>query len=155
MPEMSAIQRKVKAFRELPSPEMCRAIRREAGITQVDIARSLEPAVTRETVSRWETGDRRPRGEHLVQYVESLRSLQSGGALKLGLLLVLLLAAIEPLHDYASAASTLCCSPRLVRALVERRELESVRVGRLVRIEEEAIRRYIDQRRRPAQQDSK
>jgi excisionase family DNA binding protein len=70
------------------------------------------------------------------------------------LLLVLLLTALEPLHDYASAASALHCSPRLVRALVERRELESVRVGRLVRIEEEAIRRYIDRRRCPAQQDS-
>jgi excisionase family DNA binding protein len=69
-------------------------------------------------------------------------------------LLILLLTAIEPLHDYASAASALHCSPRLVRALVERRELESVRVGRLVRIEEEAIRRYIDRHRRPAQQDS-
>jgi excisionase family DNA binding protein len=73
----------------------------------------------------------------------------------LGLLLVLLITAIEPLHDYVSAASALHCSPRLVRALVERRELESVRVGRLVRIEEEALRRYIDRRRRPAELDSK
>jgi excisionase family DNA binding protein len=62
---------------------------------------------------------------------------------------------LVPLHGYESAALLLGCSPRLVRALVERRELESVRVGRLVRIDEEAIRRYIDRRRRPAQQDSK
>jgi excisionase family DNA binding protein len=55
-----------------------------------------------------------------------------------------------PLLDYEGAAPLLNCSPRLVRKLVESRQLDSVKVGRLVRIEPDAIQRYIDANRRPA-----
>jgi DNA-binding transcriptional regulator YiaG len=56
---------------------MCRAIREDAGISQEDIAGTFDPPIARQTVSRWETGDRRPRGERLVQYAELLRSIRS------------------------------------------------------------------------------
>jgi DNA-binding transcriptional regulator YiaG len=65
---------KVKAIRDLPSPEVRRALRIDAGLSQADIGEEL--GRTRAAVSRWETGDRLPRGEDLLGYVEVLRSLQ-------------------------------------------------------------------------------
>lgn len=57
---------------------------------------------------------------------------------------------LEALLDYERAAPLLCCSPRLVRKLVETRKLDSVKVNSLVRIEPEAIQRYIEANRREA-----
>lgn len=54
------------------------------------------------------------------------------------------------LLDYEAAGRLLGCSPRLVRKLVERRQLASVKVGALVRIEPAAVEEYIEHRRRPA-----
>ncbi len=54
------------------------------------------------------------------------------------------------LLDYEGAAEILGCSPRLVRKLVETRKIESVKVASLVRLEREAIGRYIDRNRRVA-----
>jgi excisionase family DNA binding protein len=51
------------------------------------------------------------------------------------------------LLDYETAAPILGCSPRLVRKLVETRQLDHVKVGRLVRIEPAAIDRYIERHR--------
>jgi excisionase family DNA binding protein len=59
-------------------------------------------------------------------------------------------AGPAPLLDYESAAPFLGCTPRMVRKLVEDRRLESVKVGRLVRIEPAAITRYIEEHRRVA-----
>jgi excisionase family DNA binding protein len=56
----------------------------------------------------------------------------------------------EALHDYESAAPVLRCSARMVRKLVETRQLASVKVGTLVRIEPEAISDYIERNRRDA-----
>jgi len=55
-----------------------------------------------------------------------------------------------PLLDYEGAAPALGCSPRMVRKLVETRQLDSVKVGRLVRIELGAIERFIEANRREA-----
>lgn len=65
---------KAKAYRELPPPSMRRAIRIGAGVTQQDIAD--ERGVTRAAVSRWESGERQPRGDDLIGYVAILKSLQ-------------------------------------------------------------------------------
>ena len=65
---------KAKAHRELPPPSMRRAIRIGAGVTQQDIAD--EQGVTRAAVSRWESGERQPRGDDLLAYVAILKSLQ-------------------------------------------------------------------------------
>lgn len=54
------------------------------------------------------------------------------------------------LLDYEGAASILNCTPRMVRKLVETRQIESVKVGRLPRIEPAALGRYIDAHRREA-----
>lgn len=47
-------------------------------------------------------------------------------------------------------AQLLGCSVRMVRKLVETRQIEVVKVGRLVRFEPAAVERYIEERRRPA-----
>jgi excisionase family DNA binding protein len=56
----------------------------------------------------------------------------------------------ETLMTYADAALVLGCTPRTVRKLVETRQLDSIKVASLVRIESAAIDRYIDAHRRPA-----
>jgi len=54
------------------------------------------------------------------------------------------------LLDYEEVSRVLGCSVRMVRKLVETRQLASVKVGSLVRIEPEAIEDYVERRRRPA-----
>ncbi len=68
------IARKVKARRSLPPPSLRRALRESAGLTQEDVAGSV--GVRRESVSRWETGARTPRGSTLVAYAELLEALK-------------------------------------------------------------------------------
>lgn len=57
---------KSRLIRGHPAPASCRAIRELAGVSQEDVAREL--GVSREAVSRWETGERAPTGERLVAY---------------------------------------------------------------------------------------
>jgi excisionase family DNA binding protein len=54
------------------------------------------------------------------------------------------------LLDYEDAAQVLRTTPRHIRKLVETREITSVKVGGLVRLEPDAIDDYIARRRRPA-----
>jgi transcriptional regulator with XRE-family HTH domain len=56
------------------NPELAKAIRVSADVTQSDVANEL--GVHRVTVARWELGLRRPRGELLDQYLELLHRLQ-------------------------------------------------------------------------------
>jgi len=56
----------------------------------------------------------------------------------------------EKLLDYATAAEILGCTPRMVRKLVETRQLGSIKVGRLVRISVKDIEEYVHRQRRPA-----
>jgi transcriptional regulator with XRE-family HTH domain len=65
--------RRARAYRELPPPAMRRAIREAAGFSQVALGKEL--GVTHAAVSRWETGDRQPRGALLVDYAETLQLL--------------------------------------------------------------------------------
>lgn len=67
------IATEVRARRRLPSPPVRRAIREGAGVSQLRVAQCLD--VTRMTVSRWESGNREPRGAHLVSYVALLDEL--------------------------------------------------------------------------------
>jgi DNA-binding transcriptional regulator YiaG len=75
--EMDGIRRKTRAHRELPGPALRCAIRQDAGLSQEDVAGAV--GVTRAAVSRWETGDRRPRGDLLVAYSELLQGLRREG----------------------------------------------------------------------------
>lgn len=54
------------------------------------------------------------------------------------------------LLDYGQAAPLLGCSPRMVRKLVDTRQLASVKVGRLVRIHPDDVAAYIERQRRDA-----
>lgn len=74
MTDIIPLDRKLAARRRLPPPKIRRAIREAVGATQADIADEL--GIHRETVSRWESGERTPRGEKLVHYVELLDRLQ-------------------------------------------------------------------------------
>lgn len=69
------LEAKIQALRDLPTPDVRQHLRVVAGVTQDDIAREL--GVHRETVSRWERGERMPRGRLLVEYVAVLRMLRS------------------------------------------------------------------------------
>ena len=59
--------------RHLPSPKIRRAVRESAGISQTDLAKALN--VDRATVSRWESGDRRPGPDVLQRYLAALDRL--------------------------------------------------------------------------------
>ena len=65
--------------RRLPSPEMARAIRRAAGVSQEAIANEI--GVSRQSVAFWESGARRPSTNHLGVYLRALDVLEeeSGG----------------------------------------------------------------------------
>ena len=68
----AAIER-AKVRRRLPPPPARRLLRERAGLSQLDIATALD--VTTAAVSRWETGNRTPRGGVLQRYVETLDRL--------------------------------------------------------------------------------
>jgi transcriptional regulator with XRE-family HTH domain len=70
----TALIRQVRAQRRMPSPALARAIREAAGVSQGRIAEEL--GVDRVTVTRWETGLRRPRGERASAYAELLSQLK-------------------------------------------------------------------------------
>lgn len=66
--------RRGRLRRSLPSPDIARELRRRAGLTLEDVAAEL--AVSRSTVSRWETGARRPSGERVIAYAALLKTLR-------------------------------------------------------------------------------
>lgn len=58
--------RTADALRNLPSPPERRALREKAGLSQGAIADAV--GVRRSTISRWESGDRVPRGKLALTY---------------------------------------------------------------------------------------
>lgn len=74
MAEPTYIERKIRAHRGLPAPALRRALRQSAGLTQEDLAGAI--GVRRESVSRWETGLRTPRGRLLAAYTELLEAIK-------------------------------------------------------------------------------
>jgi len=54
---------------------------------------------------------------------------------------------MEPLHDIKSAARILALSTWGVRYLISRGRLHPVRIGRLVRLEEAELRRFVAESR--------
>ena len=65
---------KARARRSIPAPVTRRLLREQAGLTQHDIAAAL--GVTRAAVSRWELGERNPRGDALDAYIVLLDRLR-------------------------------------------------------------------------------
>ena len=64
----------VRERRELPPPALRRALREAATVSLEEVGEQL--GVSRQTVSRWERGERFPRPQHLVAYAELLRSFR-------------------------------------------------------------------------------
>lgn len=58
----------------LPAPEMRRALRIAAGLSQQQVANGL--GVSRSAVDHWEKGRREPRAQHLAEYAYLLQQLQ-------------------------------------------------------------------------------
>lgn len=63
----------------LPTPGLARHIRLAAGLTQGDLARSLD--VSARSVMRWESGAIAPSDLHRVGYISALYRLANGGRL--------------------------------------------------------------------------
>lgn len=72
--ELAGLQDLLRLQQSLPSPAMCRALRVSAGLSTTAVATPV--GVTRQTVSKWERGVRKPRGEHLRKYVAVLSTLR-------------------------------------------------------------------------------
>jgi transcriptional regulator with XRE-family HTH domain len=68
-----ALSERINTERKLPTPPVRRALREAFGLTQDDLARALQ--CDRSTVAKYETGDRRPRGDRLSRYVACLEWL--------------------------------------------------------------------------------
>ena len=71
---MSALLEEMRARPRPPIPEVARAIRRAAGVSQSRLAAEL--GVHPVTVARWEGGTRRPQGETLRAWVDLLDQLR-------------------------------------------------------------------------------
>lgn len=71
--DLASLIKVTRALRQLPSPEERRNIRLEAGISQQELAAAL--GASRVTLSRWESGTRRPRGEMAIRYARALERL--------------------------------------------------------------------------------
>lgn len=56
---------------------------------------------------------------------------------------------MNPLHNVDSAAAVLAVSPSTVRAYIRQGKLSPVRIGRLVRLEEAELKRFVAQNRGP------
>lgn len=73
---VEALERRLKAARDLPPPGVRRALREAAGLSLADVADAV--GVSRQAVGHWEDGTRFPRPEHLEPYVQVLRLLSGG-----------------------------------------------------------------------------
>lgn len=62
-----------RAIAAMPSPEDARQLRLSAGIGLARMADAV--GVSRVTLAAWESGERRPRGEHRLQYARTLAEL--------------------------------------------------------------------------------
>lgn len=63
----------VRVAKSLPAPPVARAIRKAAGVSQQRLADEL--GARRNTVSRWENGERKPSARYRAKYAELLRDL--------------------------------------------------------------------------------
>jgi excisionase family DNA binding protein len=50
---------------------------------------------------------------------------------------------MEPLHDVSSAAKLLAVSPWTIRLYIRQGKLRPVRIGRLVRLDQEELARFV------------
>ena len=72
--DLKQLIKRSQARKQLPPPEMRRLIREQARLSQEDIAGVLK--IDRATVSRWESGERTPRGKLAETYKQLLDRLR-------------------------------------------------------------------------------
>lgn len=70
---MSSLLDEVRTRPKLPAPGMAKAIRKAAGVTQARLATELD--VHPVTLSRWETGVRKPQGTDRTRWMAMLSEL--------------------------------------------------------------------------------
>lgn len=75
---MTALLDELRNRPRLPSPEIAAAVRRAAGVSQQRVATEL--GVSRMTITRWESGARRPQGALAAAYVALLDQLREVSA---------------------------------------------------------------------------
>ncbi|WP_434316383.1 helix-turn-helix domain-containing protein [Leifsonia sp. P73] len=75
---MGTLPEEVRTARRLPSPDLARAIRRAAGVSQVRMG--IELGVHRLTIARWESGERAPQGARRTAYAALLEQLREASA---------------------------------------------------------------------------
>ena len=73
MSAIDALLAEAHARQTLPPVEIRRLLRQRLGISQQELADAL--GVSRAALSRWETGDRAPRGQSRIAYAEALQRL--------------------------------------------------------------------------------
>jgi DNA-binding transcriptional regulator YiaG len=71
---LDELEVELELLRRLPSPEACRSIRLAVGASQHAVAEASGVSVM--AVSRWERGERTPRGEPLSRYLDTLDRLR-------------------------------------------------------------------------------
>jgi len=74
----TAVRERMRLHRELPPPAARRALRLAAGLTIAEVAQAA--GASRQAVSMWERGERTPRGDFLVRYIEALRAMREAPA---------------------------------------------------------------------------
>jgi DNA-binding XRE family transcriptional regulator len=71
---MEILRSQARATLDLPPPAKCRAIREAAGVPRAQLA--LVIGVSEASIAFYESGDRTPRGDHRIRYVEALKVLR-------------------------------------------------------------------------------
>lgn len=71
----SSLVSEVRTMRQLPTPTLARAVREAAGVSQARLAQEL--GVGRVTITRWESGQRRPRGPLARRYGDLIARLRT------------------------------------------------------------------------------
>jgi len=74
MATRTALIKRARALASLPPPDQRRAIREAAGASLADVSTPL--GVTPQAVRLWELGQRTPRGNHLLDYLDLLNDLK-------------------------------------------------------------------------------
>ncbi len=72
-PDLDALLSKSRRSRDLPPPALRRLLRQRAGLSQEAVAGVL--GISRPALTRWELGQRTPRGATLEAYIELLDRL--------------------------------------------------------------------------------
>ena len=71
---LHALRRLVEARGYLPAPEVCRQVRIDSGVSQLELGAAI--GASGATISLWESGKRIPAGRYRERYVEAIRLLQ-------------------------------------------------------------------------------